>query len=109
MEEVQSDLKLYVSLTRQQGQIRTHPGNLHKIQAFIQWTRDMISSGLDPAGTQFPVQDTATLLKNYKSHKAFMDKSKIIAEAAKPVKFKENMRWEDWSPTFHQFPKSTTW
>lgn len=103
MEEVQSDLKLYVSLTRQQGQIRTHPGNLHKIQAFIQWTRDMIRSGLDPAGTQFPVQDTATLLKNYKSHKAFMDKSKTIAEAAKPVKFKENMRWEDWSPTFINF------
>ena len=63
IEEVQSDLKQYPSLTRQQGQIRTHPGNMHEIQAFIQWTRDMVRTGLDPAGTHFPVQNTAVLLK----------------------------------------------
>jgi hypothetical protein len=34
------------------------------------------------------------LMKNSKND------SKTLAEAAKPEKFKESTKWEDWKPTF---------
>lgn len=106
MEEVQNDLKHYSNLTQNQGQIRVTPGVVQRIQAFIQWTRDMIRVGINPALSEFPVQDTALLINHYKTHQAFMDKTKTISEAAKPTKFKENMKWEDWHPTFINFLRS---
>ena len=106
MEEVQNDLKHYSNLTQAQGQIRITPGVIQRIQAFIQWTRDMIRVGLDPSLTEFPVESTALLITHYKTHKAFVDKTKTISEAAKPIKFKENMKWEDWYPTFINFLRS---
>ena len=35
-----------------------------------------------------------------------MEKSKTITEAAKPIKFKETMKWDDWYPTFLNFLKA---
>ena len=29
-----------------------------------------------------------------------MEKTKTITDAAKPNKFRENIKWENWSPTF---------
>ena len=106
IEEVKSDLKQYASLGSTDGQILTTPGNIQKIQAFIQWTRDMIRTGLEPASMEFPVHNTALLIKNYKSHQAYMDKTKTISDAAKPIKFKETSKWEDWYPTFLNFLRS---
>ena len=36
-----------------------------------------------------------------------MEKIKTITDAAKPKKFRENMKWEDWSPTFINFLRLT--
>ena len=69
IEEVNTDIKQYSSLTQNQGQIRITPGNRQSIQAFMQWSRDMIRTGREPSLTPFPVQDVARLIRNYKSHK----------------------------------------
>ena len=106
VEEVNSDIKQYATLTQSQGQIRITPGNRQLIQAFMQWSRDMIRTGREPSFVPFPVQDVAALIRNYKSHKAYVEKSKIITEAAKPIKFKETMKWDDWYPTFLNFLKA---
>ena len=103
MEEVNNDIKQYSSLTQAQGQIRITPGNRQNIQAFMQWVRDMLRTGREPSLEPFPLQDVASLIRNYKSHKAYMDKSKTVSEAARPIRFKENMHWEDWAPTFLNF------
>ncbi len=92
IEELKSDLKQYASLGSFEGQILTTPGNIQKIHAFIQWTRDMIRTGLEPSSMEFPVGNTAILIKFFKSHQAYMDKTKTISDAAKPTKFKENKK-----------------
>jgi hypothetical protein len=33
-------------------------------------------------------------------HEKFQNDSKTLSEAAKPDKFHENLKWEDWKPTF---------
>ena len=104
MEEVQNDLKHYSNLTQAQGQIRITPGVIQRIQAFIQWTRDMIHVGLDPSLTEFPVENTALLITHYKTHKAFVEKTKTISEAAKPIKFKEKYEMGGLVSNLHQFP-----
>lgn len=106
VEEVNNDIKQYATLTQNQGQIRITPGNRQNIQAFIQWSRDMVRTGREPSLTPFPVQSVADLIRHYKSHKAYVEKSKTITEAAKPIKFKESMKWEDWNPTFLNFLKA---
>ena len=103
IEELQNDLKQYSNLTQNQGQIRVSPGVIQRIHAFIQWSRDMIRTGVDPSSLTFPVQNTATLLTNYKSYQAFIAKTKTVSEAARPTKFKENNKWDDWYPTFINF------
>ena len=94
-EELQSDLKSYASLPVTQGQIRTSPGIKQRIQAFIQWTRDKIRIGEDPSAEPFPVHRTSELIRNYKSHQAFIEKSKTLIDTAKPSKFKDTYKWED--------------
>ena len=76
---------------------------IQKIHAFIQWSRDQIRKGLLPSLTEFPVQLTARLITNYKTHQAFIDKTRTISDAAKPGKFKDNTKWDDWYPTFLNF------
>lgn len=105
-EELQSDLKSYASLPVTQGQIRTSPGIKQRIQAFIQWTRDKIRNGEDPSAEPFPVHRTSELIRNYKSHQAFIEKSKTLIDTAKPSKFKDTYKWEDWCPTFLNFLRS---
>ena len=106
VDEINNDIKQYATLTQNQGQIRINPGNRQNIQAFVQWSRDMVRTGREPSLIPFPIQDVATLIRNYKSHKAYVDKSKTITEAAKPIKFKETMKWDDWNPTFLNFLKA---
>jgi len=103
VEELQNDIKQYSNLTQAQGQIRVNPGVIQKIHAFIQWSRDQIRTGLIPSFTEFPVQETARLITNYKTHQAFIEKTRTISDAAKPGKFKENTKWDDWYPTFLNF------
>ena len=92
VEEVNNDIKQYGSLTQTQGQMRITPGNRQNIQDFMQWSRDMLRTGRDPSLVPFLVQDVAILIRNYKSRKAYMEKSKTIVETAKPIKFIESMK-----------------
>ena len=66
----------------------------------------MIFVGLDPSLTEFPEHYTTILINRYKTHKAFVDETKTISEVARPIKFKENMKLEDWHPTFLNFLRS---
>ena len=106
VQEVNDDIKQYATLTQNQGQIRITPGNKQTIQAFMQWSRNMIRTGREPSLVAFPVREVASLIRSYKSHKAYVEKSKTITEAAKPIKFKETMKWDDWNPTFLNFLKA---
>ena len=107
-EEVNNDIKQYGSLTQNQGQIRITPGNSQMIQAFIQWTREILRTGREPSLVPLPYHEVARLIRNYKSHKAYVDKSKTVSEAAKPVRFKDSMKWDDWFHTFLNFLKAVS-
>ena len=59
-----NDIKQYTTLTQNQRQIRITHGNRQNIQAFIQWSRDMVRTGREPSLVAFPVQNVATLIRN---------------------------------------------
>ena len=105
-EEVGYDFKGWSDLTVAQGQMRFQPGVKNKVKAFIQWCRDEYRLGRDPATAIFPVADTATLIRRYKTHTKYVTDSKTMAEAAKPEKFTSETKWEDWAPTFLNYLKA---
>ena len=90
MEEVNNDIKQYGSLTQNQGQIRISPGIRQMICSLIQWSRDLIRPGSESSLVPFLVYKVANLLRNYKSHKAYIEKSENVSDAAKPTKFRES-------------------
>lgn len=105
-EELDADFKTYSDLTAAQGQIRLLPGVKSRIKAFVQWTRDELRMGRDPATTAFPVGNASTLIRRYKTHSQFIKNSPTMAEAAKPTKFSSTTKWEDWEPTFLNYIRS---
>ena len=106
MTEVDSDLKAWSTLTANQGQIRLSPGTKKKLKAFMQWCRDMIRVGQDPASQAFPVAQTPLLIKRMKEHDAYVKKSSALSDTAKPGSFTEQTKWEDWRPVFNNFLRS---
>ena len=104
--ELEDDFKTYSGLTVNQGQIRLHPGTKRHIKAFIQWTKDQKRTGLNPSLTEFPIAETANLIRRHKSHLAFCEKSKRVSDTAKPPKLEETTKWSDWCPVFINFLKS---
>ena len=98
--ELDDYFKTYSDLTVVQGQIRIRPGTRKNIKAFVQWTRDEIRLGRDPGRIPYPVNEVSDLIRRYKTHEKFLTDSKTLSEAAKPDKFKESIKWEDWKPTF---------
>jgi hypothetical protein len=92
--------KTYYDLSVQQGQICVRPGVRKNIKAFVQWARDEFRLGRDPGTVAFPINQFSDLIRRYKTHEKYQADSKTLAEAAKPDKFKENVKWEDWKPTF---------
>ena len=104
--ELDEHFKTYSDLTVAQGQIRIRPGTRKNIKAFVQWTRDEICLGRDPSVTPFPVDQVGDLIRRYKTHEKFQTDSKTLAEAAKPEKFSEGMKWDDWKPTFLNYIRS---
>ena len=105
-EEIDSDIKSYSDLTQVQGQIRILPNVKRNIKAFVHWSQGQYRRGLNPASIPFPIGDATTLLRNNKSHSIFVTKSKLIVNNAKPAKFDEKTKWEDWKPTFINFLRS---
>ena len=104
--ELDEHFKTYTDLTAAQGRIQTRPGVRKNIKAFVQWTRDELRLGRDPALTPFPVAQVADLIRRYKTHEKYLTDSKTLSEAAKPEKFKESTKWEDWKPTFLNYLRS---
>ena len=98
--------KTYADLTVAQGQIRVRPGTRKNIKAFVQWTRDEFRLGCNPSSTPFPIELVSDLIRRYKTHQKFIDDSRTLSEAAKPDKFKESTKWEDWKPTFMNYLRS---
>ena len=104
--ELDDHFKTYSDLTVAQGQIRVRPGTRKNIKAFVQWTRDKLRLGRNPASTPFPIEQVSDLIRRYKTHEKFLNDSKTLSEAAKPGKFKESTKWEDWKPTFLNYLRS---
>ena len=52
-EDFEDECKTYCSLTVVQGQIRLNPGTKRNIKALIQWCREQIIVGNDPATVAF--------------------------------------------------------
>ena len=105
--ELDEHFKTYFDLTIAQGQIRLRPGTRKNIKAFVQWTRNEIRLGQDPSGTPHPINLVSDLIRCYKTHEKFLNDAKTLSEAAKPEKFKESTKWEDWKPTFLNHIRST--
>lgn len=104
--ELDEHFKTYSELTVAQGQIRVPTGTRKNIKAFLQWARDELRLARDPSAVPFPVDRVLDLIRRYKTHEKFQNDSKILAEAAKPEKFKETTKWEDWKPTFLNYLRS---
>jgi len=106
MEDLQDDLKSFSDLTVAEGRIRLTPGPRKNIKAFIQWCRDEIREGRDPAQSVFPVGESVALRERMKAHDNFM-KSKAKDDAA-PEVFNDDMSWEDWVKTFKAYLRLVT-
>ncbi|KAI2498346.1 hypothetical protein MHU86_16157 [Fragilaria crotonensis] len=104
--ELDEAFKAYSELSVAQGQIRVPTGTRKNVKAFLQWTRDEICLARDPSHTPFPVNKVLDLIRRYKTHEQFQTNSKMLAEAAKPEKFKDATKWEDWKPTFLNYLRS---
>jgi len=104
--ELDEHFKTYSDLTVAQGQIRLRPGIRKNVKAFVQWTRDEIRLGHDPSQTPFPIHSVNDLIRRHKTHEKFQSDAKTLSEAAKPDKFKDNVKWEDWKPTFLNYLRS---
>ena len=104
--ELDEHFKTYFDLTAAQGQIRLNPGIRKNIKAFVQWTRDEIRLGREPGDTAFPIDQITDLIRRYHTHEKYKTDSRTLAEAAKPEKFKEATKWEDWKPTFLNYLRS---
>ena len=87
-------------MTIAQGQIRIRPGTRKNIKAFVQWTRDELRFGRDQNKSSFPIELVGDLICRYRTHTTFLNDSNTMLEPAKPDKFKETTKWEDWKPTF---------
>ena len=86
-----------------QGQIRLLPGVKKGIKVFIQWVRDQIRLGKDPASRAFPVVDSASLMRRYTTYDKYIKKSVTLTDAAKPVMFTNEVQWNDWAPSFRNY------
>lgn len=104
--ELDDDFKTYQDLAANAGRIRLDPAAKKNIKAFVQWTKDEIRQGRDPALTVFPVNEAVALIRRHKSHESYVKKSKTLTETAKPEKFTAKVKWEDWAPAFLNFLRS---
>ena len=94
-EELDSDLNMYSSLTVAQGQISLQPGTKRGIKSFVQWTRDMICTDRDPATEPIAEFYNALLMRRYKSHATFVNKSPSISSTTSPSTFSASTKFDD--------------
>ena len=65
--------------------------------------RDQIRLGKDPANREFLVADSASLMRRYNTHDKYIKKSATLTDAAKPVMFTNEVKWNDWAPSFRNY------
>ena len=100
-DELESDLKgLNEQLPANRGRIAILPNSRKKILAFIQWTKDMYCTGLDPSQFPFPVDETKELRKRMVSHQLWVKKAE---NAKEPKEFTKDMKWDDWVTTLIEY------
>ena len=104
--ELDEHFKTYGDLSVAQGRIQVRVGVRKNIKAFVQWTRDQLRLGHEPSTIPFPIDRVSDLIRRYKTHEKYIADSKTLSEAAKPDKFKESTKWEDWKPTFLNYLRS---
>ena len=95
--------KTFSGLTATQGQIRLTPEKNNNIKEFTQWVKYQFRLCMDPTKLPFPQDDTAELLRRFKTHKMFVYKSYTISKATKPEILREQVKWEYWEPTFMNY------
>ena len=82
--ELDNHWKTYSSLTVADGRIRLRPGTKVNIRAFVQWTRDKLRTGEDPAIEMFPVASRTDLIDCYNTHKQWVSDASDMAKSARP-------------------------
>ena len=97
------DWKTYSNVTITNGQIRLLPGVKKNIRAFVQWSRDKIRLGENPADDPFPVDEAYTILRRYHTHKNWLDKAKEKATTTMPKIFKSDSKWLDFRDSLKNF------
>ena len=97
------DWKTYSNVTIANGQIRLLPGVKKNIRALVQWVRDRIRLGENPADTPFPVAEVSAILRRYHTHKNWLDKAKEKATTTMPKVFKTDTKWLDFRDSLRNF------
>ncbi|CAJ1948024.1 unnamed protein product [Cylindrotheca closterium] len=85
IKQVNMDLATLASLTAVQGRI-----------AFVQWVRDEIRMGRNPAQHPFPAGDTSTLLQRLNFHQKYVKDSKTLIDNTVPPKWSKEQQWKQW-------------
>lgn len=105
-DEIDEDLKCFHDLAANAGRIRLLPGVRRNLKAFVYWVKHAYRTSQDPSTMIFDVALVGDIVKQMKTHEAFIAKSKTIIETAKPVHFTDKQKWEEWFPTFRNFLRS---
>ena len=71
------------------------------IRAFVQWTKDKIRTGQDPAMFKFRPTGIAKILRKAETHKLYVENS--ASHAVKPRDFTKEIKWADWAPSFENY------
>ncbi|CAJ1936128.1 unnamed protein product [Cylindrotheca closterium] len=97
IKQVNMDLAMLASLTAVQGRIVSRPRAQDQIRAFVQWVRDEIRMGRNPAQHPFPAGDTSTLLQRLNFHQKYDVKdSKTLIDNTVPPKWSKEQQWKQW-------------
>ena len=95
IKQLEADMKAYADMTVAEGRIRLNPRIKRNLKAFVQWVKDEILLDRDPASIPFPIATVSDLIRRAKTHKEFVENSPTVSEAAKPIQFKGDVKWED--------------
>ena len=93
--------KATASLATAYGQIKFQIQQRNNIRALVQWTKDAIRNGQDPAMQEFAHTGIANIISKAESHKLYISNS--TTNAVKPKDFTKEIKWSDWAPSFENY------
>ena len=93
--------KASAALTVANGQIKFTIQQRNNIRAFVQWTKDAIRTGRDPAAAPFQPIGIAKILRRAETHKLYVSNSD--SNAVKPRDLTKEIKWADWAPSFENY------